>query len=123
MGISWNSDKIPSVKVHESKNNKCWRERERERRRALITLGQFIWFYLTQTAHRSKIEIFLASKYSVILFWVWLAESLKFLSKKKQKTKKKTDELTHWKSCHQQSKVGNDFQMAEYSDQKFFFVF
>ena len=27
MGISWNSDKIPSVKVHESKNNKCWRER------------------------------------------------------------------------------------------------
>ena len=59
MGISWNSDKIPSVKVHESKNNKWWRER----RRALITLGQFIWFYLTQTANRS-----IKKKFSIKIF-------------------------------------------------------
>ena len=82
-------------------------------------MGQFIWFYLTQTANRSKYEkIFLASKYSVIF-----ADHFQLLSMTCWKLDilgktKKPDELTHWKSCHQQTKVGNDFQMAEYSDQK-----
>ena len=122
MGISWNSDKIPSVKVHESKNNKCWREG----RRALITLGQFIWFYLTQTENRSKYyeKKFLASKYSVIFadyfqLWSMTCWKLDILGKTK-----KTDELTHWKSCHQETYISwKWFPNGWIVWSKFFFVF
>ena len=63
MGISWNSDKIPSVKVHESKNNKSM-ERKRGDEHWLHWANSFDFTWLKQ-----QIEVLkkiLASKYSVI---------------------------------------------------------